>query len=61
MQNHGVFTIGDSPRQAAKMAVEVEEIARTVHLAMLLGDPILLTREQLERTGDLYQNIYGQR
>lgn len=61
MQNHGVFTIGNSPKQAAKMAVEVEEIARTVHLAMLLGDPILLTREQLARTGDLYENIYGQR
>lgn len=60
MQNHGVFTVGDSPKQAAKMAVEVEEIARTVHLAMLLGDPILLTQEQLARTGDLYRNIYGQ-
>ena len=61
MQNHGVFTIGDSPKQAAKMAVEVEEIARTVHLASLLGDPILLTQEQLALTGDLYRNIYGQR
>lgn len=61
MQNHGVFTIGDSPRQAAKMTVEVEEIARTVHLASLLGEPILLTQEQLALTGDLYRNIYGQR
>lgn len=60
MQNHGVFTIGDSARQAAKMAVEVEEIARTVHLALVKGQPILLTQEQLARTGDLYQNIYGQ-
>ncbi len=57
MQNHGVFTIGDSPRQAAKMAVEVEEIARTVHLASLLGDPILLTQEQLALTGDLYLHL----
>jgi ribulose-5-phosphate 4-epimerase/fuculose-1-phosphate aldolase len=33
MQNHDVFTIGDSPKQAAKMAVEVEEIAKITHLA----------------------------
>ncbi len=61
IQNHGVFTIGDSPKQAAKMAVEVEEIAKITHLAMLKGEPLLLTREQLAETGDLYQNIYGQR
>jgi L-ribulose-5-phosphate 4-epimerase len=61
LQNHGVFTIGDSPRQAAKMAVEVEEIAKITYLAMLLGQPLFLTREQLAETGELYQNIYGQR
>ena len=61
MQNHGVFTVGDSPRQAAKMAIEVEEIAKITHLAMLKGNPILLSREQLAETGDLYQKIYGQR
>jgi L-ribulose-5-phosphate 4-epimerase len=61
LQNHGVFTIGDSPRQAAKMAVEVEEIAKITHLAMLMGQPIPLTQEQLAETGDMYQTIYGQR
>ncbi|MBP6440143.1 MAG: class II aldolase/adducin family protein [Caldilineaceae bacterium] len=61
LQNHGVFTIGDSPRQAAKMAVEVEEIAKITHLAMLKGKPILLTPEQLAETGDMYVNVYGQR
>jgi L-ribulose-5-phosphate 4-epimerase len=61
MQNHGVFTIGDSPKQAAKMAIEVEEIAKITHLAMLKGEPILLTREQLAETGDLYKNLYGQK
>lgn len=61
LQNHGVFTIGDSPRQAAKMAVEVEEIAKITHLAMLKGQPLLLTPEQLAETGEMYQNVYGQR
>lgn len=61
MQNHGVFTIGDSPKHATKMAVEVEEIAKITHLAMLRGRPIVLTREQLAETGELYTNVYGQR
>ena len=61
MQNHGVFTIGNSPQQAAKMAVEVEEIAKITHLAMLKGEPIILSQAQLAETGDLYKNIYGQK
>lgn len=61
MQNHGVFTIGSSPQQATKMAVEVEEIAKITHLAMLRGQPILLTASQVNYMVDLYQNEYGQR
>lgn len=61
MQNHGVFTIGDSPKQATKMAVEVEEIAKITHLAMLRGQPFILTPEQLGETGDMYSSLYGQR
>jgi L-ribulose-5-phosphate 4-epimerase len=60
LQNHGVFTIGDSPRQAAKMAVEVEEIAKITHLALLKGQPIVLTQEQLAETGEMYRTVYGQ-
>lgn len=61
MQNHGVFTIGSSPQQATKMAVEVEEIAKITHLAMLRGQPLLLTPSQVDYMVDLYQNDYGQR
>jgi L-ribulose-5-phosphate 4-epimerase len=61
MQNHGVFTIGSSAQQATKMAVEVEEIAKITYLAMLRGQPILLTPGQIEYMVDLYQNDYGQR
>jgi L-ribulose-5-phosphate 4-epimerase len=60
MQNHGVFTIGSSPQQATKLAVEVEEIAKITHLAMLRGEPILLTPNQVNYMVDLYQNEYGQ-
>jgi L-ribulose-5-phosphate 4-epimerase len=61
MQNHGVFTIGSSAQQATKMAVEVEEIAKITHLAMLRGQPILLTPSQVNYMVNLYQNEYGQR
>lgn len=61
MQNHGVFTIGRSARQATKMAVEVEEIAHITHLALLRGQPIMLTQEQIAEVSDLYTNTYGQK
>jgi len=60
MQNHGVFTIGSSAQQATKMAIEVEEIAKITHLAMLRGQPILLTPNQVNYMVNLYQNEYGQ-
>lgn len=60
MQNHGVFTIGSSPQQATKMAVEVEEIAKITHLAMLRGQPILLSPSQVDEIADMYNNQYGQ-
>jgi L-ribulose-5-phosphate 4-epimerase len=60
MQNHGVFTVGSSPQEATKMAVEVEEIAKITHLAMLRGQPIILTAAQVDQMVDLYTNKYGQ-
>ena len=60
MQNHGVFTIGASPRVATKMAVEVEEIAHITHLALLRGQPIMLTAEQVAEMAHLYAYDYGQ-
>jgi L-ribulose-5-phosphate 4-epimerase len=61
MQNHGVFTVGRDARQATKMAVEVEEIAKITHLAMTRGNPIILTREQINQMISLYADQYGQR
>jgi L-ribulose-5-phosphate 4-epimerase len=61
MQNHGVFTIGSTAKEATKMAIEVEEIAKITHLAMQRGQPILLTPSQVNYMVNLYQNEYGQR
>jgi len=54
MKNHGVFTVGPSGEAALKAAVMVEDIARTVHHALLLGTPDELPPE--ERTGAIGTN-----
>jgi hypothetical protein len=36
------------------MAIEVEETAKITHLALLMGQPIILTLEQLGQMDDLY-------
>jgi L-ribulose-5-phosphate 4-epimerase len=61
MRSHGVFTLGPGPRDAIKAAVMCEDVARTVHLAQVLGDPIPLAREDIDALYDRYQNVYGQR
>ncbi len=60
MQNHGVFTIGSSPQEATKIAVEVEEVAKITHMAMTRGEPIQLSEDQVDYMVDLYHNRYGQ-
>ena len=40
MQNHGVFTIGSTAKAAVKAAVLCEDVARTVHIARQLGEPL---------------------
>lgn len=60
MANHGPFTIGRDARDAVKAAVMVEDVARTVHLARQLGEPVNLDQADVDRLFDRYQNVYGQ-
>lgn len=60
MQNHGVFTIGTSARDAVKAAVMTEDAARTVHLARQLGEVIPIPQDKIDSLFDRYQNVYGQ-
>ncbi|GAA3219740.1 L-ribulose-5-phosphate 4-epimerase [Actinocorallia longicatena] len=60
MRNHGVFTIGGSPRAAVKAAVMCEDVARTVHLSRQLGEPLPLAAGDVDHLYDRYQNAYGQ-
>jgi L-ribulose-5-phosphate 4-epimerase len=61
MRNHGVFTVGTDPRAAVKAAVMCEDVARTVHVARQLGEPIPIDPADIDRLYDRYQNVYGQR
>ena len=61
MRNHGVFSIGRDARAAVKAAVMCEDVARTVHLARQLGEPVPIAAADIDRLYARYQNVYGQK
>lgn len=60
MKSHGPFTIGKDARDAVKAAVMLEDVARTIHIARQLGDPLTIGQPHIESLFDRYQNVYGQ-
>jgi L-ribulose-5-phosphate 4-epimerase len=60
MKNHGPFTIGPDARAAVKAAVMLEDVARSVHLALQLGPALTIPTEAIDALYDRYQNVYGQ-
>jgi L-ribulose-5-phosphate 4-epimerase len=60
MQNHGVFTIGADPKAAVKAAVMCEDVARSVHIARQLGNPLPIDPADVDVLYARYQNAYGQ-
>lgn len=60
LKNHGVFTVGKTAEAAVKAAVMVEDVARTVWLALSLGNPDVLTPEDVAKLHYRYTNVYGQ-
>jgi L-ribulose-5-phosphate 4-epimerase len=60
MQNHGPFAVGKDARAAVKAAVLLEDVARTVHVARQLGDPLPIAQHHVDALFDRYQNVYGQ-
>ncbi|MCU0283404.1 MAG: L-ribulose-5-phosphate 4-epimerase [Candidatus Nanopelagicales bacterium] len=59
MRNHGPFTIGADATAAVKAAVMVEEVARTIHIARQLGQPLPIASEDIDALYDRYQHVYG--
>jgi L-ribulose-5-phosphate 4-epimerase len=60
MQNHGPFTIGKTAKAAVKAAVMCEEVARTIHIARQLGEPLTIAQSDVDSLYVRYQNAYGQ-
>jgi L-ribulose-5-phosphate 4-epimerase len=60
LAQHGVFTFGATPRAALKAAVMVEDVAKTCHLALQLGQPKPLPSEEVRKWNDRYHTTYGQ-
>jgi L-ribulose-5-phosphate 4-epimerase len=60
MRSHGPFTIGKDAKAAVKAAVMVEEVARTIHIARQLGDPLPIAQADIDSLYARYQNVYGQ-
>jgi L-ribulose-5-phosphate 4-epimerase len=60
MQNHGVYAIGRTVNAATTYAVEVEDLAKITHFAMLHGTLIVLSPEQVTEYQNIYAHQYGQ-
>ncbi len=60
LKNHGVFTVDPSGEEAVKAAVMVEDIARTMWLAMQLGQPEEIPAEMVDKLHHRYRHVYGQ-
>jgi L-ribulose-5-phosphate 4-epimerase len=61
LKNHGVFTIGATGEAALKAAVMVEDVAKTVWIALQMGKPESISPEDIAKLHDRYSNVYGQK
>jgi L-ribulose-5-phosphate 4-epimerase len=60
LKNHGVFTVGPTGEKALKAAVMVEDVAKTVWIALQLGSPDEIPAEDIAKLHDRYTHVYGQ-
>ena len=60
LKQHGVFTVGATAKAAVKAAVMVEDVARTVWLALQLGQPEEISPEDVAKLHYRYTHVYGQ-
>lgn len=60
LKNHGVFTVGPTGEKALKAAVMVEDVAKTVWIALQMGQPDEISVEDIAKLHDRYTNVYGQ-
>ncbi|MDQ1481253.1 MAG: L-fuculose-phosphate aldolase, partial [Actinomycetota bacterium] len=59
MANHGLLTVGKSPRDALKIANLVEITAEMVHGARVLGDLVPLPDKTRQKMAPIYKMLRG--
>ena len=60
MKNHGPFTIGTSVSEALKAAIFLEESAKTLIMAKILGEPQSIPESTVNKLHKNYIEKYGQ-
>ena len=60
LKNHGVFTVGRTAQAAVKAAVMTEDVAKTVWLALQMGQPDEIPPEDVAKLHYRYTHVYGQ-
>ncbi|WP_207455401.1 class II aldolase/adducin family protein [Azospirillum sp. SYSU D00513] len=61
LANHGMIVLGTSPKGTLALAVEVETLARQYIFSLQLGEPNLLSPEEVARAGEKMRAMkYGQ-
>ncbi len=60
LAQHGAFAFGPTPRAALKAAVMLEDVAKTVYLALLLGEAKPLAPDEVRKWYERYHTTYGQ-
>jgi L-ribulose-5-phosphate 4-epimerase len=60
LKNHGVFTVGRDAKAAVKAAVMTEDVAKTVWLALQIGQPDVIPDDLVEKLHYRYTHVYGQ-
>ncbi len=58
MANHGVLTIGDSLDRALHLARLVEELAKQYWLALQIGEPVILSQQEMAKMKEKFKT-YG--
>lgn len=60
LAHHGAFAFGATPTAALKAAVMLEDVAKTCHLALALGQPQPLPGAEVQKWWERYHTAYGQ-
>lgn len=59
LANHGMLALGKTPRVALELAVEVEALAETYRRALAVGEPAVLSEEEMARVLEAFREYGG--